>query len=260
MAQQTPALSDRDRVGGNYPPPSETLVEQLARDYEAVDKTVDALAARANGAPAAITNDNEHKIVAELVRDVAGSLKNIESQRVAEKAPFMSAERAVDGFFKKFETRLEKVKLAMNKRIKDFLDAKAAAERRAREEEARVAREAQERAFKEAQAAEAAKNEPGVNAALTSAARAEDRAAEADAAAAAKPAELARTRTDTGVLSTLRTDWTHAIEKYDAIPLDLLRPYFTRAEVDKAIRGFVKAGGRELTGVRIFEDTTAVTR
>lgn len=253
-------LSEREGIGGNKPPESSTLLNQLAKDYAALAETAAALAKRANDAPAAIADDVQHKTVASLEVDARASLKNIEAQRVAEKAPYLRAEREIDGFFKQFSDRLSRIATAMNKRVEDYLNAKADAERRAREEEARIAREAQEKAFREAQEAEAANKPQIANAALDQAAKLDQRATEAITEAQAKPADLARTRTDTGVLSTLRTDWVHEITDYDVIPLDKLRPYFKRDEVDKAIRGFVRAGNRELAGTRIFEKTSAVTR
>ncbi len=40
----------------------------------------------------------------------------------------------------------------------------------------------------------------------------------------------------------------------------MLRSHIHREAVDKAIRSFVKAGGRELAGVRIFENTETGVR
>lgn len=253
-------------VPSNLPPlnhnsgASSLVLEQLAKDYASISETIEALAKRANSAPTAISDDNEHKTVATLEIDVRASLKNIEAQRVAEKAPYLKAEREIDGFFKQHSDRLSRIATAMNKRVKDYLDAKMDAERRAHEETARIAREAQERALKEAEEAAAANKPHLANAALDQAVHADQRATEALQDAKASPADLSRTRTDTGVLSTLKTVWTHEITDYDAIPLDKLRPYFKRDEVDKAIRGYVRAGNRELPGTRIFQETAAVTR
>ena len=38
------------------------------------------------------------------------------------------------------------------------------------------------------------------------------------------------------------------------------RPHIPRDAIDKAVRAYVKAGGRELVGARIFENTKSVVR
>ena len=81
-----------------------------------------------------------------------------------------------------------------------------------------------------------------------------------EAGANAKPAELVRTYSSGGSVSTLKKEWTFAVESREAIPLDTLRPYLAADAVDKAIRAFVKAGGRQLAGVKIYEAPKAMVR
>ena len=135
-------------------------------------------------------------------------------------------------------------------RVTVYLRAKADAERRRREDEEARAREEAERL------AAQAKDAPTLDKAI----EAETVARDAAKAAEAKPADMARTRGDLGSVSTLRTVWDFEVADYAAIPLDLIRPYLARADIDKAIRGAVRSGLRELKGVRIFENSTAVVR
>ena len=84
------------------------------------------------------------------------------------------------------------------------------------------------------------------------------RAAEA---AAATAADRSRARGDHGGVSSLTTFWDFTITDLDALPLDaVLRPHIPRDAIDKAVRAYVKAGGRELDGARIFENTKSVVR
>lgn len=71
-----------------------------------------------------------------------------------------------------------------------------------------------------------------------------------------KPADMARTRVG-ATLSTLQTQFDFAIDDLDLVDLNALRPYISRADVDKAVRAFVKInrGSKTLGGVRIFEVT-----
>ena len=46
----------------------------------------------------------------------------------------------------------------------------------------------------------------------------------------------------------------------DALDLSTLRPFLPLDALEKAVRGFIRAGGRELKGVRIFENTATSVR
>jgi hypothetical protein len=84
--------------------------------------------------------------------------------------------------------------------------------------------------------------------------------ARAEQAATVKAAELSQTRGEYGSLSSLRTVWTFDGLDRDGIDLEALRQHFPSDGLEKAVRAFIKAGGRDLRGVRIFEATTAVVR
>lgn len=303
-ATQDDSAPSHERLlpGGNAPP----LEERLPIDYAADLEAVDAVAARATAAPKAIEADDDLAILSAIVKDSRSLGKQLEAKRVAEKTPFDNASKTVHTFFKARQDRLETIVTAMDKRIKTYLDAKAAAERAARQAEAdrQRAAEAQKRAEAEeqlrlaAEAQRAAQKEAADRAAAEQAQRAADapapvrvsappavnsdvhetrmvdaavafaasagHASEARAAergAAAKPADLARTRTDAG-LATLQTFVDFEVVDWDAVSLVKLRAFIKQEHVEQAIRVFVKTHGmtQTLPGVRIFENTRSNVR
>ena len=78
--------------------------------------------------------------------------------------------------------------------------------------------------------------------------------------AEAKPADFSRTRGDLGSVASLRKFMDFKIEAYDDIDLEPLRPHIPQSAIEQAIRSFVRAGGRELRAVTIFENTQTVVR
>lgn len=87
----------------------------------------------------------------------------------------------------------------------------------------------------------------------------ESSAAKLGRKAAAPVKELSRTRGEFGQ-SGLRQSWT--FDGYDRAKLDLeaLRQHLPDEALQQAIRSFIRAGGRNLRGVSIYEDAKAVVR
>ena len=77
----------------------------------------------------------------------------------------------------------------------------------------------------------------------------------ADKAANAKPADNVRVRGSDGAMATSQQFWTHEVLDLAAIPPALLWPFISDRAKEVAIGAFVKAGNRDLPGVRIFQDT-----
>lgn len=262
--------TDRRLLPGDNKPP---LAERLPIDYAAELATVDTIAAAATNAPKEITSDEEHSTLVKIVKDARNIGKTLKSHFEKEKAPHLEAGRTVDTFFKKPRERMESVVTAMEKRIKVRLDAIAAAEQARIAEEARQAREKEQLAREEAerQLREAAAKTSNSDvretrmieaAASTAVAKAHETEARGlEVAAAAKPAELARTRTEEG-LSTLTTFWDYEITDIEAVSLVKLRPFFSQPDIEKAIRQFIKThgGSQTLSGVHIFRNTKATVR
>jgi len=82
-----------------------------------------------------------------------------------------------------------------------------------------------------------------------------------------KPADLARTRSDIGSVSTLRRTWEYSITDWDALDLNQLRPYFAAEAIDKAIRAAIRNGVRPdaegnqpMPGIHIYSSNEATVR
>ena len=233
-------------IGHNAPPsPIEILRDSLKENFKPLLERRDKLLSKADGADGDVSTEEQAGDMSALVKELAGVEKSAEIARAAAKEPHLEAGRVVDAWFKSGIT--EPVKAAKSKlqaRIEKFLVAKAAAEQRKREEEA-----AEARAEAELAAAMAT-----TNAGLEKAIERDSEAAKAEARADAKPAEMARTRSESGAVATLRTTWEFEIVDPTQIP----RSYMVVNE--QAIRAAIRTGARKIPGVRVYEKQTAMVR
>ena len=222
------------------------------------------LLASVGRAPATIADQETAGKVADLTKLIAACIKNAEADRVARKEPFLEGGRVIDGVFRGITEPLTRAKADVERRLTLYQREVAEAERRRREEIARREREEAERLAREAAEAEAAaQTEVDVDEAISADALAQQREADAIAArkaAEAKPAELSRQRSDYGAVASLRRFWDMEGLDRDALDLSTLRPFLPLDALEKAVRGFIRAGGRELKGVRIFENTATSVR
>jgi hypothetical protein len=65
---------------------------------------------------------------------------------------------------------------------------------------------------------------------------------------------------DFGSVATLRTRWVFSVDDYKKLDYVLLSAYLDRESIDKAIRKAITAGCRQLKGVKIYQNSTAVVR
>lgn len=259
-------MNDLNRGMGDNAPPDDIIIlrEQLADEAAPLIARRDELLASADRAPDEILDEEAAGKVADLIRLIAACHKAAEGSRVARKEPFLASERAVDGFFKKITDPLAQAKRIIEGRLTAYQRRKAEDERRRREEAERAARAEADRLRREAEAKAAAlKTEQDLAAAVTAEAQAKQAAADAESAAknaAAKAAELSRSRGNLGAVASLRTFWDFAEIDRAAIDLETLRQHLPMTAIETAVRSFVKAGGRQLRGVRIFENSTTSVR
>lgn len=252
------------KMGHNNPPSDvEILRDTLAAQNADILSRRDELLAACGRIPA-ITSDDIAGKVGDHVKLMTSCMKSADTKRVATKEPYLSAGRTVDGFFKGITDPLETAKKQVERNLTAYLQEKAAAERRRREEDARIAREEADRIAAEAAAAAA---QVQTEADLGNAIAAEDSATTAQAEAAkaqkeadAKAADMSRTRGDYGAVSSLRTTWEFSDLNRDTLDLEALRQHIPIDALEKAVRAAIKAGVRELAGVRIYESTNAVVR
>lgn len=251
----------------NQPPPDlligEALRERLHDEHGGLIRRKDDLLAAASRIPA-ITDDDLAGRASDYIAQIKACAKAADAARVGEKEPYLEGGRAVDGFFKAITSPLEDVEKKVKQSLTVYHREKEAEERRRRMEAERIAREEADAKRREAEAAaKVLRDQQSLDDAI--AADKAARLAEADAvkatqAAEAKPAELSRIRGEYGAVSSLRTDWVFDGLDRHQIDLEALRHHFTTAAIESAIRAFIKSGGRQLEGVRIFETTTAIVR
>lgn len=192
-------------------------------------------------------------------------MKDGEGRRVKEKEPYLESSRRVDGFFKNVKETLDKIKSKCNAQLTTYqkevarkeriaLAAQAEADAKAAADAARVAEEALELATSDANLENAVeKEEEAIEAAET--------ASVAEKAAEQSAADLSRTRSSAGgSVSSLTTFWAFRAFDKATIDLDVLRPFLTDADIEKALKAYIKSGGRDIKGAIIFEDQKSVVR
>ncbi len=249
-------------------PPADLLVgealrEKLQDEHAELLRRRDELLEAAGRVPP-ITSDDVAGKVSDFIKQLAALTKTAETYRTGAKEPYLDGGRVIDGFFKGITDPVTETKTGVQKKLTIYLREKEEAARQARIAEERAAREAAEAARREAEAkAKALADEQGLAAAIEAEKAAQLAAADlakAEQAADVKPAELSRTRGEYGAVSSLRTQWVFDEIDRASIDLEALRPYLALADIEKAVRAFIKAGGRELRGTTIYETTVAAVR
>jgi hypothetical protein len=231
-------------IGHNHPPDGDALTARLAETTADLAARSAELLAAVERVPATLDDEAIFSRSVDFTAQIKAHVKAIDKRRTAEKEPFLSGGRAVDAFFSAAAAPLTAAVEAIDKRLNAYLRAKEAEARRQREAEA-----ARLRAEAEALAA-AAQTEATLTQAVELEAQAD---ATADHAARAASVDLTRTHAAMGSTVSLSAPWTFEVVDRNAVDLVALRPYLPAAAVDQAIRGFVRAGGRNLAGVDIYQ-------
>lgn len=250
-------------TGHNLPDdPAIAIQENLNERHHALLARAQALLDGVTRVPDVITSEEESGRIGDFQKQLTGHEKKMDAQRVAEKEPFLAGERAVDGYFNPFRVKLKAAAADLNQRDTLFRRKLVAEEQRKRDEAERAAREEAARLAKKASDLEAkARTERTLQKAVEAEAAAKQAAADAEDAAkraAAKPADMARTRGDHGSVSSLKTFWDFADLDKDTVDLEYLRQHLPVEAIEQAIRSAIKAGCRDLRGVRIFQNTKTV--
>lgn len=189
------------------------------------------------------------------------------------KQPYLDGGRACDAEKNRLIEPITKARFALKDRMNGFM-AKREAERRAQQEreaaEARAAQAAAQRAEDEARAAEIAaqraaaqaRSEEEIAAAEKRAAELREKAEQVIAAAplAAAPNKREVVRSDTGTTVSGRQVWQSEVEDYRKAFDAVASNEKVREAIDKAIAQLVKAGMRDIAGVRIWPTIAAVSR
>lgn len=198
-------IDPRHAIGANNPPV--TLADDFAdRFKQHLDRYAE-LMASAREAPETIGDDETHKKVVELAKEMRSLEIVLDNSRDIEKAPFAKKVDEVNGWFKSRIEPLSTLRKALQLRHKEYADRKAAEEKRRLEEEAERKRQIEREALRLAAEAQAA-----TDAAVQAA---------ADARTAADDAKLQREAATTEV-EIAQADYTEARAKSGAIYAKLL--------------------------------------
>lgn len=253
--------TDQAMMGHNNPPTdAEILRETLEeKNRDLLDRAKQLIEA-AERAPATIEDDETEGRITDFIKQIMNCTKSIESVRVQEKEPYLTLGRVVDGFFKTKTNDLDKAKMKVKRTLDDRLRWKAEQERKRREEEARKLREEAERQAEEAARLEAEQKANSADESWNKAINTDSHATRVQQSAGDKLAKLAQSRGSEGSMASLRTVWKGELVDRAALDLEALRQHLPQDALQQAINSFVKAGGRELKGARIFEHSESVVR
>ncbi len=256
-------MSDAPEIGHNDPP--SPVLEGLRENYQTELARAQELTVAFSRSPTVIEDDETAGKVGDFAKQFAAVIKSGEAAHKKEKEPYLTNGRIVDNFFKaQLVEPMRKLKDELMQRLTVYGQAKALEERKVREAAEKEAREAAAEAAKKAAEAEAAmETETEVDDALVAAEKAqaaEEAARRAKEAAEASNAELSRTRGQRGSVVSLTTTMKGELISREALDLEALRQHISEDALEKAIRSFVKAGGTELAGARIYEHTSATGR
>jgi hypothetical protein len=239
--------------GDNFGPPLDDVFDAFA---ESVNKYV-ATGNRWIEERPDIEDEDTAQKAAVYLKQVGDLKKEIEAERKVRNKPHQDVVKDNNKRFAELVEPLEIAASSLKKTLDKYLhkkDEEAQAARRAAEAEARQKEEAARRA-----AEEAAKAETNTIEARVAAEKAE-READAAAKAAKKASAPARVQTDYGQTASITRRWVGRITSRDDLDLEMLRPHLDDAALEKALRSFVRAGGRAIGGAVIEQVTSTSVR
>lgn len=247
-------MEQRLAIGGNNPPSESEILKQRLEGYIKEEKLVNDLVAFK--IPDKIESDEKAGEIAGHIKSLKSARKTIETIFTNEKAPFLAAGKVADAWknarWLKIDDCVTKASnpiIAWNKKKEDGEKARQA-------ELARKAQEEAEALAKEAEAhADAGINDTAED--LLNFAVVEENKANA----IIEKAQDIRGRSYGSFSSaSSRKVWVGEIEDASKIDLNLLRDYFSSADIADAVKRAVNGGVRELSGVKIFEQDKLTIR
>jgi hypothetical protein len=255
-------------IGGNKPPLEEVIPlefrEVLLRERPDFLQRMEDLIGAADRAIA--VDDVTLGKCGDLVRGLRACDQHITATHKEVKEPHLKAGRLVDAEKNGLIERVAEAKAKVEKIGNAYQakkDAEAQAERDRIAAVQRAAAEAAAKAEREREAAEAeaarlaalATSDAEREAAAAIAAEAAARAEEIQAAAALAPAAPARAepvRSDTGATVSGKQEWKSEVTDYTVAFMAVEDNPKVREAIDKAVAGLVRAGKRQIEGVRIW--------
>lgn len=242
-------------IGHNLPPTDEEILKEKLQERSQKDLGLMA-SLLAAAIPEKIETDDEAKQAADFIDRLKGLEKSFEKAHKEEKAPYWNMGKVVDGFFNTRIKSVEDFRKKYSRPVDAFLTAKAEAER-----EAIRKREAEARRIADALAADALAHE--AENIKDTASDLMDMAVQAEAKADSlgnyaqntKAADLAKIRTESGVVLSQRTKWVGEPldETYAGVDLNFLRKWMKPDHIQLAINAAVRDGERNVPGVKIYQ-------
>ena len=253
LAAESVAVNPRATLGDNKPPVEEVVAaefrEELLRNRpDFMDRYNGVIAAVGR---AAVTDDETLGKAGDLEKIMRACDGHIAETHRSVKEPYLKAGRTADAEKNNLTAPLYEAKA----KLKDMMNGYMA-DREARERKARAEREAEERRLaEEARAAEIARQEAeGIN---DPEAIAAVEAAPLAAAIASRPAPV---RSDAGATVSGKQVWNSQVEDYGKALKAVKSDPKVKEAIDAAVARLVRAGQRELPGVRIWATVQAVAR
>lgn len=197
-----------------------------------------------------VTNEDEAgraTALAGILMDIADTA---EKRRVELKDPYLKGGKKIDSAFKSFD----EIVVAAKKRILAMINAYAREQDRKAEEAA--AKAAQEAAEKEAQARAAAESGNFVQAAKLEQ-QADQAAARVEQATASAAQPI---RSAYGQTASAKTVWRFEIIDKKKLPKAVTEHPKVKEAIDTVIGAFVRAGSRDIAGVRIWSEKDTMVR
>ena len=293
-------LNPRAVIGDNQDVDQAQIVsDRLTALYFQSVQSIDELLGKVPSMPEKVSSDADALMLGALIKQLRDQDNKLEAFRESEKQPFLRGGNAVDNFFHSLRDKIARRKRGdrsvkpgaidiLQGRIDDWQTAKRAAELARLEadrlEAARVSRDEQARLRKQLEEAEAARlaaerarteQTKATKAAIADAEAAKaahakaladiaaERAKDAELATQISSADLVRVRAENGgVMLTSRDEGYAFVTDRNLIDLEKLRPFFTQFELEKALRGWAKSTGFEMTmeGAEIGFRQRGVTR
>lgn len=238
-------------MGHNKPPSElELLKERLEDKYE--DEVFEWENLSDQKIPEVLETQDDAGKLNEFVGAIKAFKSKVEKIHTTEKKPFLDGGRLVDqwknDFVSKIDALINNAKIPMDaflkKKAEDERIRQAAIAEKDRVEAARLAEEA--KAHEDAGIHDTAQElMETANSKIVLAERIED----------GKYLAPQKTRSNLGFTSSQTKKWAVEITALELVDLEKCRPYFTEAEILKALRGAVRNGARQITGANIFEET-----
>lgn len=249
-----PAASRIVATTDNIRPPLVTL-DQLKIDFAHVEKAVLQLEAEFAEIPPVIEDEDDLALATALAGKLIKLAKRCEEIRLEQNRPFLDASNLLNAHFKHdLSARLTARKTALESISTAFQRKKAVREQALREQRAAAARKLAEEAASKVSDAVRTGDIKAATTAVTEANSLTAFANKAAVAAAEPTSSMGLVRTDAGAAS-LIDNWVFDGVDMNAIDLVMLRPFIKQAAIEQALRDFIKAGYREITGARIFNNS-----